>query len=52
MGTAVPSPVLKRPGREADPSTPASVEVNNEWSYTSMPSIRLYGVQRDTCTVP
>jgi hypothetical protein len=29
------SPWVKRPGREADHSTPYSAEVKNVWSYTS-----------------
>jgi hypothetical protein len=29
------SPVLKRPGREADHSPPPSVEVKNTWTYTT-----------------
>jgi hypothetical protein len=29
------SPGIKRPGREADHSTPSSAEVKNVWSYTS-----------------
>jgi hypothetical protein len=33
---------VKRPGREADHSPPSSAE--NEWSYTSIPPIRLHGV--------
>jgi hypothetical protein len=28
---------LKRPGREADHSRPASAEVKNLWTYTSTP---------------
>jgi hypothetical protein len=31
-------------GREDDHSPPSSAEVNNAWSYTSTPSIRLRGV--------
>jgi len=34
----------KRPGLEADHSPPSSAEVNNAWSYTSPPPIRLHGV--------
>jgi len=34
---------VKRPGREADHSSPSSV-VKNAWSYTSTPPIRLHGV--------
>jgi hypothetical protein len=35
---------VKRPGREADHSSPSSAEFKNAWSYTSTPPIRLYGV--------
>jgi hypothetical protein len=35
---------VKRPGSEADHSSPSSAEVKNAWSYTSTPSIRLHGV--------
>jgi len=35
---------VKRPGREADHSTPSSAEVQNARSYTSAPPIRLHGV--------
>jgi hypothetical protein len=35
---------VKRPGREADHSSPCSAGVKNEWSYTSTPPIRLNGV--------
>jgi hypothetical protein len=46
------SPVVKRPGREADHTPPSSAEVNddnnnnnnNAWSYTSTHPIRLHGV--------
>jgi len=31
------SPVVKRPGREADRLHPSSVEVKNAWSYISIP---------------
>jgi hypothetical protein len=31
-------PGVKQPGREADHSTPVSVEVKKMWSYTSTPS--------------
>jgi len=30
-------PGVKRPGREADHSTPSSAEVKNAWRYTSTP---------------
>jgi hypothetical protein len=35
---------LKRLGREANHSPPSSAEVENAWSYTSTPPIRLHGV--------
>jgi len=35
---------VKRPGREADHSSPSSVEVKNAWSCTSTPPIRLNAV--------
>jgi len=34
---------VKRPGCEADQS-PSSAEFKNAWSYTSILSLRLYGV--------
>jgi hypothetical protein len=36
---------VKRPGREADYSSPYNAEVKNAWSYTSTPSIPLRGVE-------
>jgi hypothetical protein len=44
-------PLVKRPGREFDHSPPSSVEVKNEWSYTSTPPICLIYVDRDSFTV-
>jgi hypothetical protein len=43
MGTRGSFPEVKRPGREADHShlMPRS---KNEWSYTSIPPVRLHGV--------
>ena len=35
-------PRVKRPGPESDHSFPSSTEVQNEWSDTSTPSIRLH----------
>jgi hypothetical protein len=37
-------PGTKRMGRESDHSRPSSAAVNNSWSYTSTPPIRLHGV--------
>ena len=47
MGTGSSSSAGKRQGREVNHSSPSSSEVNNEWSYTSAPPIRLHGVDRD-----
>jgi hypothetical protein len=35
---------VKRPGREADHTSPSISEVKNVWMYASTPSIRLHGV--------
>jgi hypothetical protein len=35
---------VKRPGREADHSTPSSAEVRNAFNYTSTPAVRFHGV--------
>ena len=40
-------PAVKRPGRESDHSPPSSIEINNEWSYTSTPAICLHGENKD-----
>jgi hypothetical protein len=37
---------IKRPGREVHHSLSFGAEVENEWSYTSSPTIRLHGVDR------
>jgi hypothetical protein len=37
MGTGGLSPAVKRPGREADHSPPASAKVKKTWIYTSTP---------------
>jgi len=41
---------LKRRKREADHSSPPSTEVRNEGSYTSIPPISIYGVDRNKFT--
>jgi hypothetical protein len=33
---------LKRPGREADYSSPSNAKVTNVWSYTSTPYTKVY----------
>jgi len=43
MITGVLSPLVKRPGHEADHSSPSNTKVKNTWSYTSNP-IRLHDV--------
>jgi hypothetical protein len=40
-------PGVKRPGHEANHSSPSSAKVKNEWSYTSTPSVCLHGVDRE-----
>jgi len=44
-------PRVKPPERAADHSPPSTVEVKNDWSYTSTPPIRLHGVYKDTFIV-
>ena len=41
-------PGVKRPGREVHHSSPSSVKVKNEWSYTPSPPIFHHGVDRDS----
>jgi hypothetical protein len=48
MGNVGSLPGVKPPGREVDNSSLSSVEVMNEWSYTSTPSMRLRGMGRDS----
>ena len=43
-------PRVKRPGPEADHSSSSSTEIENEWSDTSTPSIRLHGMDRENFT--
>jgi hypothetical protein len=38
------TPGVKRAGRKADHTPPSSAEVENGWSYTPAPPIRLHGV--------
>ena len=47
VGTGVHFRGVKWPGREVNHSSPPSAEVKSEWSYASIPSIRLHGVGRD-----
>jgi len=49
MGIRGSSSVVKRPVCKADHSPSSIVEVKIEWSYTSTPSIRRKGADRD-CT--
>jgi hypothetical protein len=44
VGTRGSLPGVKRPGREADHSSPSSAEVKECVEYTSTPPIRLHGV--------
>jgi hypothetical protein len=41
---------VKRPGPDNDHWPPCTVEVENEWGYTSAPSICVNGVDRDNFT--
>ena len=50
MGKGALSLGVKRLGREAN-SSPSSVEITNEWSYTSIPPMWLQGMQRDDFTL-
>jgi hypothetical protein len=40
-------PEIKRPGREVEHPPPCSVEVKNEWSYTSASHVCLHSVNTD-----
>jgi hypothetical protein len=40
-------PAVSQMGRGPDHSPPCSVEVRNEWSYTSPPPISVHDVQRN-----
>ena len=37
-------------GQEADHSSPSSVEVKNDWSYASVPSLCLHDLHNDSFT--
>ena len=41
---------LKRSLRKVDHSTPSSDEVKNEWRYTSIPPICIYGADKNNVT--
>jgi len=42
--------VVKRPDREIKHSPPPSVEVKNEWSYTSAPPVCLHSMYKEKLT--
>ena len=44
-------PGVMRPEREVNRSHPSSTDVKNEWTYTSTPTIHLYGFDRDNLTL-
>jgi hypothetical protein len=44
------SPGVKRPGLEADQSSPSSAEVMNEHNSTTPPTLYIHGVHRDSIT--
>jgi hypothetical protein len=43
-------PRVKRPERDVNHWPPSNVEVKREWSYTSIPPICLYGVDKENFT--
>ena len=45
-------PGVKTPKREANRSSHSSVQVENKWSYTSIPPVCLHGVERVTLPLP
>jgi hypothetical protein len=45
-------PGSERTGFEVDHSFPSSSEVENEWSYTSTPCMRLHGMHRNNTLSP
>jgi hypothetical protein len=45
-------PAVKQLGREVNHSSPSSVEVKNEWSYTSPHPTCLHGVEKETLPLP
>ena len=49
MGTVGPLPWIRQPGCEVNHSSPASAEVKNGCSDTSLP-ICLHGMEKDTLT--
>jgi len=48
--STVPSPAVKRPGRDFNRSFISSAEVKNEWSSTFSPLLRLHVVDKDKST--
>jgi hypothetical protein len=49
-GYRVSFPGVKRPGRNVNHSPLSTVDVNNEWRYTSTPPLHLHGVSREVFT--
>jgi hypothetical protein len=41
---------MQRPGHEINYPSPSGIEVKNEWSYTSISSVRLHGVGGENFT--
>jgi len=51
MYSGVSVPRIERPASEVDHSTPFSAEVKNERSCTSLPTVCLYGANRNNFTL-
>jgi hypothetical protein len=51
MSTGVSVRRIEGPASEVEHSTPFSAEVKNEWSCTSLPTVCLYGGNRNNLTL-
>jgi hypothetical protein len=50
MGTGILLQGLMRPGRDVNHALPPIADVQNEWSYTSVPPICLHGLGKENVT--
>ena len=46
----VPFPGIRRPGRDLTTHLSSCDDIENKWSYTTTPHIRLHGVDKDNVT--